>query len=96
MYIQTDTITIHLQLHLLTNDNYRIQHHKIQENIAALQYFLKKIKRVVFVHFLVKKGGLCPGWFLSGWFLSGWFLSGVVFVLHPEDCTRDFLKPAKQ
>ncbi len=79
MYIHTDTIAIHFQLHLLINDEYRIQHHKIQEYIAALQYFLKKIKRVVFVHFIVKKGGLCPGWFLSRWFSSGGD-----FVLHPS------------
>ena len=47
---------MYFQLHLLTNDEYRIQNHKIQENIAALQYFLQKIKRMVFVHFLFNRG----------------------------------------
>ena len=55
MYIQTDSIAIHFQLRLLTNDNYRIENHKIQENIAVPQYFLQK--GVVCVHFLVN---LCP------------------------------------
>ena len=65
MYIQTDTIAIHFQLHLLRNDEYRIQNHKIQENIAALQYLFSEHKRVGFVHFLVKRGD-CGQFFSRG------------------------------
>jgi len=75
MYIQTDTIAIYFKFHLLTNDEYCIQNHKIQENIAA-QYFLQKIKRVTFVHFVVKRGGLCPVVFIQVVFVQVVFVRG--------------------
>ena len=73
MYIHVQTDTVHNFLIRFINDEYRIQHHMIQENITALQYFLRKLKGwLLSTSFLRRgdyvRGGFCPGGFCPGGF----------------------------